>query len=145
MFGGVSRPVPQNGKIQLYVSTSGRIFEYNQLAQFDGQRSYSAVNTPDKATATTRSTGLVMVHAWTVEAGNLQLIAPLQEGFAVTSIAIDPAKMTCTYEYADRPDPRTGKVVTLHPTTGAPFEVISRSPGSYSCGVKRGNVFASDQ
>ncbi len=145
VFGGVPRPVSQNGKIQLYVGLNGHIFEYNHLAQFDGQRSYSSVNTPDRATATTRNNGLVVMHAWTVEGGNLQLIAPLQEGFAVTSIAIDPVKMTCTYAYVDQPDPKTGRVVTLHPSTGAPYQVISRSPGDYTCSVKRGNIFASDQ
>jgi hypothetical protein len=85
------------------------------------------------------------MHAWTVEGRSLQLIQPLPEGFAVTSIAVDPVKMTCTYEYADRPDLKTGKVVTVHPRTGIPFPVISRTAGPYTCGVKRGNIFASDQ
>jgi len=145
IFGGVSRPVPQNGKIQIYVGLNGHIFEYNHLQQFDGQRSYSSINTPDKAISSTMPSGLVVMHAWTVEGGKLQLVAPLKEGFSVTSIAVDPVKMTCAYEYADRPDPQTGRVVTIHPTTGAPFQVMSRTSGSYTCSVRRGNIFASDQ
>jgi hypothetical protein len=145
IFGNVPRPVSQNGKIQVYVGLNGHIFEYNHLEQFDGQRSYSSVNTPDKAVSTTRSSGLVSMHGWTAEGGKLQLIAPLDEGFAVTSIVVDPVKMTCTYEYADRPDPKTGRVVTMHPTTGAPYQVMSRTPGSSTCSVRRGNIFASDQ
>jgi hypothetical protein len=85
------------------------------------------------------------MHGWTLEGGQLQLITPLPEGYAVTSIAVDPVRMTCTYEYADRPDPKTGRVVTAHPRTGAPYQVISRTPSSYTCSVKRGNIFASDQ
>lgn len=145
VFGGVASPVAQSGKIQVYVSLSGRIFEYNQLSQRGGERSYSSVNTPDRATATMEHYGRAIMHAWTVEGGNLQLVQPLREGFAVSSIAVDPVNMTCAYRYADRPDPTTGKVVTVHPNTGAPYQVVSRSPSSYTCSVKRGNVFASDQ
>jgi hypothetical protein len=145
VFAGVASPIAQTGKIQVYVGLNGHIFEYNQLAQRDGERSYSTVNTPDKATTTTMNSGRVVMHGWTMEGGGLQQITPLPEGFAVTSITVDPVKMACTYEYADRPDPTTGKVVTVHPRTGAPYQVISRTPGSYTCSVKRGNIFASDQ
>jgi hypothetical protein len=147
VFGGVSHPIPisQTGKIKIYVGLNGHIFEYNDLEQWDGQRSYSSINTPDRATATTENNGRVVQHAWTMEGGNLQMITPLQEGFAVASIAVDPINMTCTFGHADQPDPRTGRVVTIHPQSGLPFVVISRAPGPTTCSVKRGNIFASDQ
>ncbi|HTW54482.1 MAG TPA: hypothetical protein VME45_21515, partial [Stellaceae bacterium] len=94
---------------------------------------------------TTENNGRVVQHAWTMDGDNLQMITPLKEGFAVVSIAVDPAAMTCTFDYADRPDPKTGRVVTIHPQSGLPFVVVSRTPGPSSCSVKRGNIFASDQ
>ena len=147
VFGGVGHPISisQNGKIKIYVGLNGHIFEYNDLEQWDGQSSYSSVNTPDKATTTMRDSGHTAMHAWTMEGGNLQRINHLREGFAVVTIAVDPVNMTCTYQYADQPDPQTGRIVTLHPSTGLPYVVISRSPGPTTCTVKRGNIFASDQ
>jgi hypothetical protein len=147
VFGGVSKPISlsQTGKVRIYVSLTGHIFEYSDLEQFDGQRSYSAVNTPDRATATTEHNGHVVQHAWTFEGGNLQMITPLKEGFAVISIAVDPGRMTCAFQYADQPDPRTGRVVTVHPYSGLPYVVVSRTPGPTTCSVARGNIFASDQ
>ena len=78
--------------------------------------------------------------AWTMMNGHLTRINQLIHGYTVATIAIDPLRLTCTFDHQYQPDPQTGTMVTN--ATGEPVQIESYKVTSYSCDVKKGNVFA---
>ena len=145
LIGQSWRPATGEGSTHLYISTKGNVFQYSRKASMHsptgeelhagGGRRTTAI---DKA-AETKSGQLV---AWTMTNGHLTGITKLIHGYAVTTIAIDPVQLTCTFDRQHQPDPQTGTIVTN--TTGQPVQIEAYKVMSYSCDVKKGNVFASD-
>jgi hypothetical protein len=84
--------------------------------------------------------------AWTFQDGKLVLIGGQVEGFLVHTLAVDPARSSCTYTLNIQSDPATGRVVVPRPPTpGKTSEVVSYTVRSSTCTVKQGNIFAADQ
>jgi len=145
LIGQSWRPATAEASTHLYISTKGNVFQYSRKAsvhsptgeelQAGGGRRITAI---DKA-AETKSGQLI---AWTMTNGHLTGITKLIHGYAVTTIAIDPMRLTCTFDRQHQPDPQTGTIVTN--TTGQPVQIEAYKVTSYSCDVKKGNVFASD-
>jgi len=130
--------------IHFYISSKGNIFLYTGKASIysggeetdvGGRRRVVA---PDQA----GEQQFGQLDAWTMMNGHLTQIIKFIHGYAVTTIAIDPSRLTCTFDRQYQPDPQTGTIVSN--TSGRPVQIESYKVTSYSCDVKKGNVFASN-
>jgi hypothetical protein len=123
-----------------YFSTSGRIFDYSNYAAGGFADKRPTIMALDKP----QSVGRGNMQLWAMQGGNLTLVVRLVEGLVVRTIAVDPARSTCTITVTTQPDPTTGRLVQQR-LDGLTGEMVSVTPHSLSCAIKRGNVFASDQ
>jgi hypothetical protein len=126
--------------IRLYFSLTGNIFFYSEESGGMISRRGSHVETLGQAM--TMRNGRMRV--WTVEEGHLTGIFQLREGFFVSTIAVDPSHLTCTFSGRIEPDPVTGRVV-IESLSGNVDLIMSYTVSSYTCTVKPGNIFAPDQ
>lgn len=125
---------------RLYVGQAGDIFDYtDQSAGGFTQHGSSAVPL-DKAKTIPRD----RMRAWTMQGHRLQSIVKPTEGFVVSTIDVDPSRSTCTYQIAMQRDPSTGRVVVQR-LNGHVAELTALTVKSFSCTVKKGNIFAADQ
>lgn len=127
--------------VKIYISLAGHIFEYTDRSVggtvMERERVVAA---PDAAASAPRQRMI----AWTVEGGNLTGISHEVEGFVVRTIAVDPARMTCTVTAVPRPDPATARVV-MQKLNGYKAELASMTVRSAECAVRRGNIFSTEQ
>jgi hypothetical protein len=131
--------------INFYISSKANIFLYPSGAsiQSDTGNEVKAQGGPtviaiDKAGEQKYG----QMNAWTMINGHLTNIIKFVEGYAVTTIAIDPARLICTFDRQYYSDPKTGRVISN--LTGPPVQIQSYKVTSYTCTVKKGNVFASN-
>jgi hypothetical protein len=129
--------------IHFYLSTKGNLFLYPGGATIhqDSAPDVRAEGGPtvmpiDKA----GEQKFGQMNAWTMMNGHLTNIIKFIRGYAVTTVAIDPERLTCTFDRQYQPDPQTGTVVSN--LTGPATQIEGYKVASYSCAVTRGNVFA---
>ena len=132
---------------RVYVSQRGNIFDYTEVNAAGHQHSWGTKAALDKAVQPPNGNPIMdpgSLTAWTLDNGRLTRITQLRAGFRISTIVIDPTRLTCTFDNRDEPDPKTGQVWQLSPLNGQPME-IKLQLESYNCVVKRGNIFADDQ
>jgi hypothetical protein len=125
-----------------YISTKGNIFFYHSFVLNPGQAEQHFGGSPrilpiDKAGSVH---GGKEEEAWSVINGHLTQIISFVRSFGVTTFMIDPVRLTCTFDKQFQPDPQTGTTVTA--ITGERVQILNYKVVSYTCDVKRGNVFA---
>jgi hypothetical protein len=132
--------LPKDRSITLYISSKGNVFEYP--AESNRWRYGPTVYTVDKATTwSSGHWGQGQMMVWAMMDGHLAQIAKGVQGFGVLTVAIDPARLSCTFDAQVKPDPQTGMYAT--DLTGPVIQLEAVKVTSYSCSVKRGNIFAS--
>jgi hypothetical protein len=137
---GVRFRLPRDRSIKLYISSKGNIFEYP--AASNNWRYGPTVSAVDKATdLISGHWGQGQMMVWAMMDGHLKKIAKAIQGFSVLTVAIDPARLSCTFDAQIKPDPQTGMYAT--DLTGPVIQLEALEVISYSCTVKKGNIFAS--
>ena len=137
---GVRFRLPRDRSIRLYVSTKGNVFEYP--AESNNWRYGPTVSAVDKATdLSSGHWGQGQMTVWAMMDGHLKKIAKAIQGFSVLTVAIDPARLSCTFDAQINPDPQTGRFAS--DLTGPVIQLEALQVISSSCAVKRGNIFAS--
>ncbi|HTW52939.1 MAG TPA: hypothetical protein VME45_13700 [Stellaceae bacterium] len=125
---------------KIYVSLSGRVFDYADVTAGMASEHERAVLAPNAAASGPRQ----QMVAWTIEDGNLIGISRQVEGFIIRTVTIDLARMTCSFTAVARPDPATGRVVMMK-LNGYQDELVSTTVRSADCTIRRGNIFSTDQ
>jgi hypothetical protein len=125
----------------VYVSFSGRIFQYNFVSLEKIPR--LSVAELDKAYAR----GGVYeneLYTWTFLGGHLSQVGQFVRGFRIFTYIIDPRTLTCNLQVRDEPDPVTRNMIGHSMKDGRLIE-ISDLKFSGFCTVSKGNIFAGDQ
>jgi hypothetical protein len=133
----------QKGALHIYISLKGNIFHHEQFdAGGKNKRDWHRVAALNTATSEGPH-GLT--YTWTMTGGQLVRTSQMLEGLRVMTIVIDPTKTTCAFQAKDVADAKTGRFWVYRALDGTPSEIQGRTVDSYSCTVKRGNIFGSDQ
>jgi hypothetical protein len=125
---------------RLYISQSGRIFDYADRAGGSFGEHEGDVVAPGAAA----SIGRNRMIAWTFENGSLVGISREVEGFTVRTVTVDPSRSSCTFVTILQPDPTTRRTV-LTRLDGKQDEAVSQDTLSSVCTIRKGNIFATDQ
>ncbi|HML10886.1 MAG TPA: hypothetical protein VK432_08495 [Stellaceae bacterium] len=125
---------------RIYIGMAGHVFDYSDLSAGPFAEHGGQVTQADRAASLSRD----RMKAWEIQGDRLTGILHVVEGFYVTTFQVDPSRTSCTIALSTQPDPSTGRLVETR-LNGRTAEVVSSSLSSYTCVVKKGNVFASDQ
>lgn len=134
------RSIDLNRIERLYVGQAGNVFEYSDQSAGGFAQHGANVTGLDSAKTMQRD----RMRAWTMQGNRLQAIVKPTEGFVVRTIDVDPGRTSCTYQIAMQPDPSTGRVVVQR-LNGHVAELTALTVKSFTCTVKKGNIFATDQ
>jgi hypothetical protein len=132
---GVTRSKTDQRSVHLYVGQRGHIFRYGG---FGGNRDKSVTSFNQARTYLPNQ-----MAAFTIVNGNLTQIFKLTKGFAVQTITVNPSLDACSFSEIYKPG-ADGKMMGFDPVTQTPFELVSRTVRSYTCTVKKGNVFGTE-
>ena len=128
--------------MRFYISTKGNIFLHGSAVVSRGGYDVRLGGNPTVfALNRAKQEKYGQTTEWTMMNGHLTQTTKLVRGVAVSTIAIDPARLSCTFDRQYRSDDQTGTIVSN--TTGQPMQIEAYKVTSYSCEVKRGNIFAS--
>jgi len=124
-----------NRSISIYISTKGNVFEYPaESNKWNFGPTVTSINQAG-------SLGNDQMMAWTMTAGHLNKVIKAIRGFVEYRIAIDPYKLSCTFDLKMYPDPQTGTMISN--SVGTQLDAVTLQMIGCSCTVKKGNVFAS--
>lgn len=137
-------PITQQSVIQLYISYNGNVFEDRRFSPNPKvTRQWQAI-TPLNRAAKSRP-DIDQLQTWTLEDGQLVKVIKLPEGFEVSTISVDPARLSCSFDNRLVSDPATGRIVVSSAVDNLRSEIYSRTTIVQFCKVVKGNVFGSEQ
>ena len=131
--------------IRLYVSAKGNVFDYEHVV---GGPNNSLENKSVIMSGAERAVQLSQggsLAAWTMKDGHLTKIVKLLAGFGITTISVDPTRLTCTATHVNQPDVQTNVIWLISPITNRPTLIRESRMDSSTCTAIRGNTFAADQ
>jgi hypothetical protein len=99
----------------------------------------------DKAREEPSFPGHNLLYTWTMIDGHLSRIHQYIGGFGVLTIAIDFIKLSCTVTGRIEAAPNSNGIWDYDVTNSFLIEVRERRIVAYTCNVRRGNIFATDQ
>jgi len=134
----VKTTVPERRELRFYIGTKGTVFQYSNV--WSKKYTYMAVMPLGHAAAAGLGSQMI---AYAVINGNITKLVKQVHGIEEQTIAVDPGSDKCRFSIASQPD-SSGKIVSIDPISHKEYEQISRTLLSYTCTVKNGNVFSTD-
>jgi len=135
---GHSGPLYRHHRI--YIGQAGDVFDYVDQTNTAAAEHAGTVVALEAAKTTARD----RMRAWTLQGNRLTGLVKVTEGIFASTIDVDPGRTTCTISMLMQPDPNTHRVV-IQRLNGQMDEIMSLTIRSYTCTVRKGNIFAADQ
>jgi hypothetical protein len=122
--------------LRLYISSKGNVFVYPAATNGinPGPQVYTIGAVEDH--------GDGYAVTWAMADGHLTDFIKYAQGATDVVFAIDPARLTCSFELRHHYDPQTGLITPRGPNGVYRMRLIETR--SSSCAVTRGNIFATD-